>query len=65
MYFTFQYQRSAGMKLMDMLGEHTDKHCQIKVNLLITTVHAALIPHQEVGKTSLCDDVRVKTTMLN
>lgn len=32
MFFGFQYQMSAGMKLMDMLGELSDKHCQIKVN---------------------------------
>lgn len=60
MYFTFRYQRSAGMKLMDVLGEHADKHRHKKVNLLITIVHAELITQQEVGKTSVCDDVREK-----
>lgn len=60
MYFTFRYQMSAGMKLMDELGEHVDKHRHIKVNLLIAIVHAELITQQEVGKTSVCDDVREK-----
>lgn len=60
MYFTFRYQMGAGMKLMDVLGEHADKHRHIKVNLLITIVHAELITQQEVGKTSVCDDVREK-----
>lgn len=64
MYFTFRYQMSAGIKLMDVLGEHADKHRHIKVNLLTTIVHAELITQQEVGKTSVCDDVREKAKML-
>lgn len=51
---------SAGMKLMDVLGERADKHRHIKGNLLITTVHAELVTQQEVGKTGVCDDVREK-----